>query len=98
MPPLHADSIRAMSAGGQGHEACFHARAGAGQQRLPQEAGHGFRAAQRRGRSGRARLGTGPPRVPCPRHTLSARRDLSWNAIRSIHPEAFAALRSLVKL
>lgn len=31
-------------------------------------------------------------------HILSARRDLSWNAIRSIHPEAFATLRSLIKL
>ena len=30
--------------------------------------------------------------------TSSARRDLSWNAIRSIHPEAFVTLRSLVKL
>ena len=35
----------------------------------------------------------------CPSsHTLSAHRDLSWNAIRSIHPEAFETLRSLVKL
>lgn len=33
-----------------------------------------------------------------PRYTLSAHRDLSWNAIRSIHPEAFVTLRSLVKL
>lgn len=45
--------------------------------------------------------GTGsPPRGPvgtlC--HALSACRDLSWNTIRSIHPEAFATLRSLVKL
>lgn len=31
-------------------------------------------------------------------HAPSARRDLSWNAIRSIHPEAFATLRSLVRL
>lgn len=31
-------------------------------------------------------------------HIPSACRDLSWNAIRSIHPEAFATLRSLVKL
>lgn len=29
---------------------------------------------------------------------LSARRDLSWNVIRAIHPEAFSTLRSLVKL
>lgn len=29
---------------------------------------------------------------------LSSCRDLSWNAIRSIHPEAFATLRALVKL
>lgn len=40
-----------------------------------------------------------PPHVTGPTcDTLSAHRDLSWNAIRSIHPEAFVTLRSLVKL
>lgn len=29
---------------------------------------------------------------------LSVPRDLSWNAIRAIHPEAFSTLHSLVKL
>lgn len=31
-------------------------------------------------------------------HMLSVCRDLSWNSIRSIHPEAFSTLHSLVKL
>lgn len=31
-------------------------------------------------------------------HILSVCSDLSWNVIRSIHPEAFSTLHSLVKL
>lgn len=45
-------------------------------------------------------MGAASP-TPCAgraRDALPAHRDLSWNAIRSIHPEAFVTLRSLVKL
>uniref|UniRef100_A0AC11C9Y9 Leucine rich repeat containing G protein-coupled receptor 6 n=1 Tax=Ovis aries TaxID=9940 RepID=A0AC11C9Y9_SHEEP len=41
---------------------------------------------------------TGPPRVCSLSSRPLSHRDLSWNTIRSIHPEAFATLRSLVKL
>lgn len=48
---------------------------------------------------GKCRRTRNPPPITGPScHTPSACRDLSWNAIRSIHPEAFATLRSLVKL